>query len=286
MESVLTIDVEDWFHILDLPSTPPLGRWDDLPSHVEADFGKLLDILAERDVHVTCFFLGYVGKRFPHLVRRASEAGHEIASHGFAHRLIYEMTAEECYEDASVARKILEDAAGTAVVGYRASGFSLTEQVPWFYETLAEAGYEYDSSLFPARRNHGGMKTDRLGPFRIETAAGTIVEVPIAVARLLGKPFCFCGGGYLRLFPYPLIRRLSRAVLAEGRPVTFYVHPREINPDHPRLPMGWKRRFRTYVNLRSTEPKLRAILRDFPVTTMKAYLTQHPVRQEAEDARR
>lgn len=284
-ECVLTIDVEDWFHILGLPATPPLERWDDLPSHVEKDFRTMLEVLREHDARATCFFLGYVARQFPHLVREAAALGHEIASHGYAHRLVFELTPEQFREDAATARTILEDVIGAPVVGYRASGFSLTAETTWFYEMLIEVGYEYDSSLFPAGRIHGGMPSDHLAPFRVEAAAGSIVEFPISVGRVLGHPFCFCGGGYLRLFPYPLIRRLTRAVLREGRPVTFYIHPREIDPGHPRLPMNRRRRFRTYVNLKTTEPKLHAILQDFPVTTMSDYLARHPAQGEPPYAR-
>jgi polysaccharide deacetylase family protein (PEP-CTERM system associated) len=270
--SIFSIDVEDWYHILDVPSAPSLAQWDTLPARVEANFRRLLDILSERQVRATCFFIGHIAQRFPALVREARDRGHEIASHSHAHRLVYEMTPAEFLEDASRSRKLLEDISGGPVSGYRASGFSVTEETPWFFEKLVEAGYSYDSSTFPATRGHGGLKSGRLEPHRRRTAAGELVEFPVTVADVLGKRLCFFGGGYLRLFPYPLVKQMSRLVLGQGRPVIFYVHPREIDPDHPRLPMSTPRRFKTYVNLRTTERKIRSILSDFPLTTFKSYM--------------
>jgi polysaccharide deacetylase family protein (PEP-CTERM system associated) len=273
--SIFSIDVEDWYHILDVDSAPAISQWDAQPARVEANFRRLLDILGESQCRATCFFIGHIAKRFPHLVREARERGHEIASHSYEHRLIYSMTPAEFVADATRARKTLEDISGAPVLGFRASGFSVTEQTPWFFEKLVEAGYTYDSSTFPAARGHGGLKGGRLEPYRMQTAAGELVEFPVSVAEVLGKRLCFFGGGYLRLFPYPLVKRMSQRVLGEGRPVIFYVHPREIDPDHPRLPMGVSRRFKTYVNLRTTERKIRNILSDFPVTTFHDYMNEN-----------
>ena len=273
-KSVFTVDVEDWFHILDLPSTPDLEQWRQLPSLVESNFRRLLDLFAEAEIHVTCFFLAWVGEHFPHLVREAAEAGHEISSHGYAHRLAYSFEPHEFREDALRARKILEDVAGVPVLGYRSAGFSVTSRCPWFFDELAAAGYRYDSSVFPAAHGHGGMQDAEMAPYRVATSNGTLIEFPITVANVVGKRICFFGGGYLRLFPYSVIRRMSYNVLREGRPVLFYVHPREIDPNHPRLPMGLRRRFKSYVNLRTTEYKIRRLLREFPMTTIATYLRE------------
>ena len=273
--SVFSVDVEDWFHILDIPGAPPISDWAGLPSRVERNFSTLLDLFDETDVKTTCFFLGWIGERFPHLVREAASRGHEVASHGYAHRLVFEQSRQEFCEDVTRARRLLEDIAGASVRGYRAPGFSTTEETPWFFDVLADAGYEYDSSVFPASRGHGGMRSGRREPHRIG-ADGKLMEVPITVAELMGKPMCFFGGGYLRLFPYWLIRRMSKQVLAEGRPVVFYVHPREIDPAHPRLPMSRKRSFKSYVNLDTTEWKIRQVLRDFPVTTFQNVISHYP----------
>ena len=272
MKSIFSVDVEDWFHILDVPSTPELSTWDSLPSHVEKNFRRMLDIFDEERAKVTCFFLGYVAKRFPSLVREAAARGHEVASHGYAHRLVYTQSPAEFLDDARTARQIIEDAAGRPVYGYRSSGFSVTAETPWFFEKVLEAGYRYDSSVFPAKRNHGGMVSGERAPYPLTGSAAGLFEFPITVTDVVGRPMCFFGGGYLRLFPYPLVKAMSKKVLAEGRPVVFYVHPREIDPHHPRLPMPPQRRFRTYVNLHTTERKIRRVLRDFETTTFEDWL--------------
>lgn len=272
---IFSVDVEDWFHILDLPSTPALADWGELPSRVEGNFLKLLDMFSEKNARVTCFFLGWVAQKFPHLVKEAAKRGHEIASHGYAHRLAYQMTQQEFLDDATKSKTILEDTLGRPIWGHRSAGFSVTEDTPWFFDTLMEAGYRYDSSVFPAPRGHGGLKGGQFGPFLHRGSGRSLVEFPITVRKVLGKPMCFYGGGYLRLFPYFVIQRMTRAVLKEGRPVNFYIHPREIDPHHPRLPMGITRRFKSYVNLHSTEPKIRRLLSEFELTTFKDFIMEH-----------
>jgi polysaccharide deacetylase family protein (PEP-CTERM system associated) len=276
MHSIFSIDVEDWFNISAVDSEPDVSCWDSLPTSVERDLPRLLELFGESGVKVTCFFLGYFARRFPFLVRQALDQGHEIASHGFHHRLAYRQNAEDFYQDVLATRKLLEDISGRLVLGYRAAAFSVTRATPWFFDRLAQAGYAYDSSVFPAPHGIGGIKTDRLAPHELVTAHGRLVEFPVTAVRVLGKPMCFFGGGYLRISPYPLIRAMGRRVLAEGRPVVFYIHPREINPGHPRLPMGLKRRFKSYVNLRTVEGKLRRIVRDFELTTFADWLSRHP----------
>jgi len=273
MKSVLSVDVEDWFHILEAASAPDISEWNSMPSCVERNFRKLLDIFSEKKVQVTCFFLGYIAHRFPQLVREAYDRGHEIACHGYAHRLIYTMTPQAFQQDARQSKDILENIIGKAVLGYRAPGFSVTTETPWFFEKLLEAGYTYDSSVFPAPRQHGGLKTDRYEP---HVVAGGLIEFPITVTNVLGQRYCFFGGGYLRLFPYGVVRRMCHKVLGENRPVVFYVHPREIDPNHPRLRLGLKRAFKSYVNLKTTEPKLRSILEDFEVTTFARFIAENP----------
>jgi polysaccharide deacetylase family protein (PEP-CTERM system associated) len=272
MKCIFTIDVEDWYHILDLPTTPEIGQWDSLPSRVEHNFAKLLGILEDRKAKATCFFIGWVAQKYPHLVREAARQGHEIASHGFQHKLAYSMTSREFFDDATRSKGVIEEISGQAVWGYRASGFSLTENTPWFFDKLIEAGYRYDSSLFPATRGHGGLPNGRYAPYRLDSA--DFVEFPVSVERVLGKPICFFGGGYLRLFPYSLIRTMTRRVLRQERPAVFYVHPREIDLDSPRLNMSLKRRFKSYVNVATTELKIRKVLSDFEMITFREYLAK------------
>jgi polysaccharide deacetylase family protein (PEP-CTERM system associated) len=272
MKCIFTIDVEDWFHILNLPRTLTLSDWDSLPSCVERNFLRLLDVFAERDVRVTCFFLGWVAHKYPHLVKNAQERGNEVASHGYSHKVIYSMTSKEFLQDAVRSRKTLEDIVGKEIRGFRAPGFSVTADTPWFFENLIEAGYSYDSSVFPARHQHGGLNIRPFGPFLVWNVRRPFVEFPISVARIFKRPVCFFGGGYLRLFPLAVIERMALKVLREGRPVVLYVHPREIDPAHPRLPMGLKRRWMSYVNLGTTEGKIRGLISRFEFTTFDRFL--------------
>jgi polysaccharide deacetylase family protein (PEP-CTERM system associated) len=270
MKCIFSIDVEDWFHLLDLPSTPTIAHWDSLPSRVERNFAKLLAILDESKAKTTCFFIGWIAQKYPHLVREAAKQGHEIASHGYEHRLAYEMTSQEFFQDAVRSKNVIESICGQPVWGYRASGFSVTKDTPWFFDRLIEAGYRYDSSLFPAPRGHGGLQNGKYAPYRLDSSE--FVEFPATVERVFGRPVCFFGGGYLRLFPYSLVRTMTRRVLRQQRPAIFYVHPREIDLESPRLTMGWNRRFKSYVNIRTTEPKIRKVLSDFEMITFREYL--------------
>jgi polysaccharide deacetylase family protein (PEP-CTERM system associated) len=267
---MFSVDVEDWFHILDVPAAPDIASWSALPSRVEANFHRLLDLFSEERRQVTCFFLGWIAERFPHLVREAVQRGHEIASHGYAHRLAYTMTRSEFRADALRSRQLLEDICGTSVIGYRAPGFSSTAATPWFFNELSASGYLYDSSVFPARHGHGGSPKSALRPHLVE--GEMLIELPASVAQVGPKRVCFFGGGYLRLFPYSIIRHMGKRLMADGGPLMFYIHPREIDPGHPRIPMSYRRRFKSYVNLHTTEAKIRHIMRDFPVTTCRDFI--------------
>lgn len=269
-QCIFSVDVEDWFHILDVPAVPEMASWSGLPSRVEANFLRLLDVFSEQGRQVTCFFVGWIAEHFPQLVREAVARGHEIASHGYAHRLAYSMTRTEFRADALRSRLLLEDISGTRVMGYRAPGFSSTAAIPWFFAELSACGYLYDSSVFPARHGHGGNPHSTLRPHFVPGEA--LIEIPPSVAELGPVRMCFFGGGYLRLFPYRVIRHMARRVMASGAPLIFYVHPREIDTQHPRIPMPRWRRFKCYVNLRTAEKKIRQIVRDFPVTTCRDFL--------------
>ena len=275
MDCIFSVDVEDWFHILDIESSPDMSQWSSLPGRVEENFVKLLDIFSEYNVTVTCFFLGWVAEKHPHLLRRAADLGHEIASHGYSHKLVYQMTPEEFMSDAAMSKDLIENIIGMPVLGYRASGFSVTRATPWFFDKLIDAGYRYDSSVFPARRGHGGLASTNYAPYIVERNGKGIVEFPITVKEVFGRGSCFFGGGYLRLFPYFIVKRMARAVQQEGRPVVFYIHPREIDPHHPRLPMSCKRALKSYVNLKSTESKIRKILVDFKMSTFRGFLNDN-----------
>jgi polysaccharide deacetylase family protein (PEP-CTERM system associated) len=272
MSNILSVDVEDWFHILDLAAEPPVATWGELESRVERNFYVLLDAFERHGQQVTCFFLGWIAERYPYLVREAIRRGHEIASHGNLHQLVYLQTPQGFRADIRHAKSVLEDIAGAPVEGYRAPGFSVVRATPWALEEIAAASYTYDSSIFPAARGHGGFAGAPLHPHRITTPSGDLIEFPVSVASVLGRRICFFGGGYLRLFPWPVIARMARQVVADGRPVVYYLHPREIDPDQPRLPMPAVRRLKSYVNLSTTAGKLERLLEGDGLTTFRDWI--------------
>ncbi|MCX7429010.1 MAG: polysaccharide deacetylase family protein [Planctomycetia bacterium] len=263
-----TVDVEDWFHVLDSPSTPPLDRWAGLESRLEHNLTRLLDLLAETGTRATFFWLGWLAERHRALVRAAERAGHETASHGYAHVLAYAVGPKAFREDVTRAKLVLEDITGRKVCGFRTAGFSVTARTPWAFDVIREVGHEYDASLFPGNRIHGGVREAPLGPHVIPTASGPLVEFPISMVEWCGCRVCLFGGGYLRLSPRWLIAWGLRHLRAAGRPLIVYVHPREIDPEQPRLPLGPKRRFMYYVNLRTTQPKIGWLCRMVRFRTM------------------
>ena len=273
--NALSIDVEEWFHILNLPSTPEPSKWLELPRTVESNTQRLLEILDATKTRATCFVLGWVARNYPALVKQIHAAGHEVACHGDMHELCFEQGQERFENDLVRAKQQLEDLTGSAVRGYRAPGFSIVESTPWAFEVISRVGFRYDSSVFPAKRLHGGDPGAPLEPYSIALQDGSsLAEFPMTVAELGPLRLAFAGGGYLRLFPYGLIRRGIRNLNAAGRPACVYLHPREIDPQHPRLEMSFGRRFRCYVNLRTTETKLRRLCDDFAFAPLSDVLTE------------
>ena len=271
-KSIFTIDVEDYFNVTEERGEPPVSEWDSLPSIVESGFLKLLDLLDTYQVKATCFFLGYVAKKYPHLVKEAQKRGHEIASHGMFHRIVYKMSKDEFTTDLLQSKNILEDICSEQVTAFRSPSFSLTEASPWFFETLAETGFIADSSVFPVKRDYGGYKTTQKKPYWITTEKGDICEFPISVAPFCGKDICFFGGGYLRLFPKHVILYMHKKLAKQGIPTLFYIHPREMEPQHPRLKMNKMAYFKSYVNLNTVQPKLEAILSSSKFITCRQYI--------------
>jgi polysaccharide deacetylase family protein (PEP-CTERM system associated) len=266
--SALTIDVEDWFHILDSPAVPRIERWPFLESRIEMNLDRILVLLDSYSVKATFFWLGWVAERHKGLVRECQEAGHEIASHGYGHVLAYEVGRRAFAEDIRKAKAMLEDLIGEEVIGFRAAGFGTKDDTQWTFEEIRAAGYTYDSSVFPASRGHGGMPQSPLGPYVIKTKSGDLVELPQSMVEFVGRRISFFGGGYLRLSPKWLIKWGIKKLHEAGRPLIVYVHPRETDPDHPRLPLSLSRRFKCYVNLKSTLPKLEWLCQNYSFSPM------------------
>ena len=281
--NAMSIDVEDYFHVSVFDGLVPRQQWAGMESRVVRNTERLLDIFAEFDVRSTFFVLGWVAAQHPDLVRTIAARGHEIASHGYAHRLIYDQTPRAFRDDVRRSKRLLEDSGGRRVVGYRAPSYSITPRSLWALDVLVEEGYEYDSSIFPIRHDRYGIPVSDRRPYSIERAGGTLIEVPASATRvgLLNLPVA--GGGYFRILPYWWTRwGIDRVNRLEDRPAVFYLHPWEIDPDQPRLPAGRLGRFRHYRNLAGTESRLRRLLTDFRFDTMEAVVSK--VRLAAPDA--
>ena len=266
--NAFSCELEDWFHILDSDRVPRTEEWSELPLRAEENVDRILDLLEEHGARATFFCLGWMAERMPHVVRRCWEAGHEIASHGYGHVLAYRVGRRVFSEDIVRAKSILEDCIGQEVVGFRSPGFCVNESSRWVLDAVAEAGYRYDASVFPARHGHGGLCQAKPDPYVVRTGYGPLVEIPVSTVQVLGHRACLFGGGYLRITPLRLIRWGVKRLCRKGRPLIVYVHPREIDPSHPRLPLPLKRRFKCYINLSSTMPKLKWLCTNCTFTTM------------------
>jgi polysaccharide deacetylase family protein (PEP-CTERM system associated) len=261
--NALTVDVEDFFHVQAFADVIPRSAWDGLPRRVEQNTERLLELCDRAHVAGTFFTLGWVAERHPALVRRIVAAGHELASHGFAHQLVHAQTPVEFRADIVAARRLLEDTGGVAVTGYRAPTFSLGPRAPWAGGILADAGYRYSSSVYPVRHDLYGQPDASRVPYR---HAGTdLWEFPMTTLRVFSRNLPCSGGGWFRLLPYPLYRLLLRRCnAARGAAALFYTHPWEIDPDQPRVAgAGRLARFRHYNNLAKTLPRLERLLSDF-----------------------
>jgi polysaccharide deacetylase family protein (PEP-CTERM system associated) len=246
-----------------------------MESRVVSNTTRLLDIFDEFHVRSTFFVLGWVAERQPELVREIARRGHEIASHGYAHRLVYDQTPDAFRADVRRAKQLLEDAAGRRVVGYRAPSYSITPRSLWALDILLEEGYQYDSSIFPIRHDRYGIPVSDRRPYVIERAAGTLVEVPGSTTRVGPLNLPVAGGGYFRIFPYWWTRwGIERVNRLERRAVVFYLHPWEIDPSQPRLEAGTLAKFRHYRNLHDTESRLRQLLRDFRFGTIQTMVEE------------
>jgi len=259
--NALSIDVEDWFHILDIGSSVSLDQWGRMENRVVSNTLDLLDILSEHgEVKCTFFVLGWVAERYPDLIREIKQRGHEIASHGYAHVLAYQQNQSEFRDDVRKSRSIIERVAQVEVIGYRVPGFSIRDENLWAIDVLHDEGFLYDSSIFPARRGHGGMNSAPIYPYQYENG---LWEFPISVVEISRLRVPFSGGGYFRLLPYYMIRRFMKKINAGGHPVVVYLHPRDIDAGQPRLPMPINRSLKCYVNLHSAKMKLCKMLDEF-----------------------
>jgi len=278
LHNVLTIDVEEHFQVHNLEGAVDRASWDRHESRVDANVRRVLGLLDRYGVKATFFVLGWVAERRPELVAEIASRGHEIASHGYGHRLVYTQTRAEFTADLQESLRLLNQALGlcasdvdTAIHGYRAPSFSVTRAVPWATDVIRECGFRYDSSIMAATGHH---RYGMAGVSRFAHAMDNgLVECPVATLRLCGRNWPVAGGGYFRLFPLAFTRWALRRINREGHPAVIYLHPWEFDPEQPRItgPSAWMR-FRHYVNLHKTAPRLERLLQEFSFVPMREAL--------------
>jgi polysaccharide deacetylase family protein (PEP-CTERM system associated) len=261
MLNAMSVDVEDWFQVGAFEGVIARGDWDRLTPRVERNGRAVLDLFERAGVKATFFTLGWVAERYPTLIRRAVEAGHEIASHGWDHRRVFTMDAETFRADLRRARTAIEDACGLSPTGYRAPSFSIDKRTPWAHPVLAEEGYAYSSSVAPVRHDHYGWPEAPRFAHR-PLPDSTLIEIPVTTVELGGRRMAAGGGGFFRLLPYRFSSwAVSRVNRTDDKPAIFYFHPWEIDPAQPRVAHApLKSRLRHYTNLRGMEAKLLRLL--------------------------
>ena len=274
-QCAFTVDVEDYFQVDAFSDVIPVSAWNGFESRVVANTSRLLDLLDEHQVRGTFFVLGWIAQRHSALIQAIAARGHEVASHGMSHQRVVAQSPEVFRRETRYSKRLLEDLIQAPVLGYRAATYSITRQSLWALDILHEEGFLYDSSIFPVRHDRYGIPDAKTIPHRLVTPAGkTIVEYPLTTVRVLGMNLPVAGGGYFRLFPYGLTRWGLRRVRAEGRPVVFYLHPWEVDPGQPPVQGArWRSRFRHYLNLDRTLPRLNRLLADFQFGTMRDCLS-------------
>lgn len=279
MRNAMTVDVEDYFQVSAFETSIPRNRWDRLPCRVEHNVDRILTLFDEHRVKATFFVLGWIAERYPAMVRRLSDCGHEVASHGYEHVRVVNQTPAEFRADIRRTKALLEDTTGQAVQGYRAASYSIGRGNLWALDELLEAGHAYSSSIYPIRHDLYGMPEAPRFAFRHRSDDG-ILEVPVTTVMLGQRKFPCGGGGYFRLFPYALSRwALRRVNRHDGQSAVFYFHPWEIDPGQPRQArVGLKTRVRHYLNLARTEARLQRLLQDFAWGRMDAIFLPKVVR--------
>ena len=268
IKNALTVDVEDYFQVSAFAKSIKRDDWDGHTLRVERNTQQLLDMFDQAQVKATFFVLGWVADRVPQLVKEIADRGHEVASHGYSHQLIYNQTPEVFREETIRSKKLLEDLCQQPVNGYRAASYSITQRSLWALDILAEAGFIYDSSIFPVRHDRYGIPDAEEKPHVLTTPKNhTLVEFPLSTARVFKYKLPVAGGGYFRLYPYFLTKAGLAQVNRRQQPFIFYLHPWEIDPQQPRIDASWFSRFRHYNNLHKCEHRLERLMKDFDFTT-------------------
>jgi polysaccharide deacetylase family protein (PEP-CTERM system associated) len=279
VQNALSVDVEDWFQVGAFETVIDRKDWDSLECRVERNTDAVMALFDEAGVKATFFTLGWVAERYPALIRRIVDAGHEIASHGYGHDRVFTFKPAQFSADLLRSRKLIEDAAGVAVTGYRAPSFSIDRRTPWAHEILAEQGYTYSSSVAPVKHDHYGWAEAPRFAFR-PVAGSDFLEIPVTTAQLGPKRLAAGGGGFFRLLPYAFSRWAIRQVnLDEQRPAVIYFHPWEIDPDQPRVANApIKSQLRHYTKLDVMADKLRRLPQDFQWARLDSVVAREQAR--------
>ncbi len=267
--NAMTVDVEDYFQVAAFESVINRTSWNSIPCRVERNVDTILALFEENDITATFFTLGWIAERYPSMVKRIATAGHEVASHGYGHERIVSQNPAVFRDDVRRSKSILEDMVGKPIRGYRAPSYSIASTTLWAHDVLSDEGYEYSSSVVPIKHDLYGIPNASRFPYK--TADDRLLEIPISTVRVLGKTLNCGGGGWFRLFPYAFTRSsISRINEAESQPCVFYFHPWEIDTQQPRVQSASLRsKFRHYINLSRTMPRLKLLLRDFSWSSME-----------------
>jgi polysaccharide deacetylase family protein (PEP-CTERM system associated) len=264
MTNALTIDFEDWYQGLEIPP----DRWQEFEDRIVGSGRRLLELLAGAQVRATFFVLGAVAERHPELVREIARAGHEVGTHGWSHTFVYRLAPEVFRDELRRSLALLRELSQQPVLGHRAPFFSITRESLWALEILGEQGIRYDSSIYPVLNYRYGIEDAPRWPYRVAAGGFQLEEFPITTWTLFGKNVPVAGGAYFRMYPYAFTRTAFRSINRGGHPFVFYLHPWEIDPDHPRIRLPKRVAATHYVNLRATEPRLKRLLRDFRFAPM------------------
>ena len=261
--NAISIDVEDYFQVSAFENSIDRKNWDSLEHRVSKNMDKVFEVLSDTHVQATFFILGWVAERYPEMVKKITKNGHEIASHGYGHQRVSDLTRKEFKEDVTRAKGILEDISGIQIQGYRAPSYSIGKNNIWALEVLADTGHQYSSSIYPIKHDHYGYPEAPRFVFKDENTG--LIEIPITTMKLFSRLYPAGGGGFFRFYPYSFSKwAINRVNQVYKQPSVFYFHPWELDPDQPRqVNISRKSKFRHYLNLNKTEPRLRQLLTDF-----------------------
>jgi polysaccharide deacetylase family protein (PEP-CTERM system associated) len=279
VRNALSVDVEDWFHVGAFENVISRDNWAALECRVERNTDLLLQMFDDAGIKATFFTLGWVAERYPNLMRRVADAGHELGNHGSEHDRVFTLSPDQFATDIERARKAIEDASGSLVSGYRAPSFSIDQRTPWAHKVLAEQGYAYSSSVAPVKHDHYGWAEAPRFAFR-PVADSDLIEIPVTTAVFAGKRLAAGGGGFFRLLPYGFSSWAIRQVNGDNkRPAIIYFHPWEIDPGQPRVANApIKSKLRHYTKLKAMAPKLKRLMRDFRWGRLDAIVEDERVR--------